>query len=90
MRETSIWFRIGYTFTARKVSKYGVFLWSVFSCIRTEYRKIQTRKDHHRTEQTTFHTVIRYHHHVTLNNPKNLGLLYTCLENVQNIASTRH
>ena len=30
-------------FTASKVSKYGVF-WSVFSCIQSEYRKIQTRK----------------------------------------------
>ena len=30
-------------FTASKVSKYGVF-WSVFSCIQSEYWKIQTRK----------------------------------------------
>ena len=27
-----------------KVSKYEVFFWSVFSCIRTEYRKIRIRK----------------------------------------------
>ena len=31
--------------TAWNVSKYGVFFWSVFSCIRTEYRKIRTRKN---------------------------------------------
>ena len=31
--------------TAWKVPKYGVFFWSVFSCIRTEYRKIRTRKN---------------------------------------------
>ena len=31
--------------TAWKVPNYGVFFWSVFSCIRTEYRKIRTRKN---------------------------------------------
>ena len=32
------------TSSAWKLSNYGVF-WSVFSCIRTEYRKIRTRKN---------------------------------------------
>ena len=30
--------------TARKVFKYGVFFCSAFSCIRSEYRKLRTRK----------------------------------------------
>ena len=32
-------------FTARVVSKYGVFFWSVFSRIWAEYAKIRTRKN---------------------------------------------
>ena len=34
-----------YASTVWTVSKYGVFFWSVFSCVQSEYRKIWTRKN---------------------------------------------
>ena len=45
-------------YTAWKVSKYGVFYWSVFSFIRTEYRKIRTRKK--TPYLVTFYAVVKY------------------------------
>ena len=38
-------FRVSSIVTASKLSKYGVYFWSVFSCIQAEYRKIRTRNN---------------------------------------------